>query len=141
MRCPRLLTVFLVVVGGGLLLVAGGELLIQRQSRQSLQETVTEFKAGTSHSVFLRSYEHLDALADDPQCAAKVEEVEITDRDLSDPRWARIKAFSNLRKLSVEYCQSDAFFNRIERIPRLESVEVNRCVTTATLQFLAKCPH
>src|SRR5262249_1206967 len=90
--------------------------------------------------VVLYDCDILDALASDPDCALKVEGIQLYNRNLSDPCWARIKAFTNLRSLNIEDSEPANFFDKLDGIPSLESVRIDCRVTDSTIRFFASCP-
>jgi hypothetical protein len=130
---------FLAVVGGCLLFAVFAVRAVQRLAKERLQSAVAEFKSGSSRSIILTSCDLVEALAGDPQCAAKVEEVQILERDLTDPSWGRIRDFKNLSAISIEYSDADALFEKIDGIPSLRSARIDSGVGASTMRFLACC--
>ena len=135
------LLAFSAIVVGGALIAALIVREVQRSAQERLQTALAKFKSETSGTVFITSSEFLEALADDSQCAAKVEGVEIFECDLTDPRWVRIRDFKNLTAITIEYSHADALFKQIEGgLPCLLSAGIHSGVGAPTMRFLARCP-
>jgi hypothetical protein len=136
----RFLITFVAIVAFCAALVAVVVSAMSRNAKERIDAAVREFKQGEARSIVIDDCDVLEALANDPQCVAKLDELWIFDRQLTDPRWVRVKAFTKLRVLRLEYCDPNGFFERLGAISTLEELRVHSGTTDGTMRFIASCP-
>ncbi len=111
----------------------------KQHAQQQREMAIAQFKAGPAHDIDIYDVTLLERLADDPECIAKVEEIRISNADLSQPGWDRLKEFDHLKSLAIEYSDADKLFERLQGIPRLEDLRLACGVSDAGMRFIARC--